>query len=147
MKKVLGGVGTAVVVVAIVAFKFLAPSAEVSIKNATGTGWDEAHGDFMTEISGVMDTEYAIFDLSADDKNKIATCIVEKSIKFLNGTDCSYLYNTATTTESEHLANQEKCLDKVKFEKNQEGFTLECLKANMPGKWSVMKKIFVGVCV
>lgn len=145
MKKLLGGVGTVVVVGAIIAFKFFGPSAEVTLKNATGSGWDDARSELRNQISQVMEQEYEVFDLSASDKNKIADCIVDKSIAFLNETDCSYLYNSATTTEAEHLANQETCMAKVKFEENQEGFTMECLKQNMPDSWKIMKSIFVGI--
>lgn len=145
MKKILGGVGTAVAVVAIIAFKFLAPSAEVAVKNASGSGWDEAKGDFQKEISEVMNSDYDVFVLAQAEKDNITNCIVDKSIQFLNGTDCSYLYNAATTSESEHLANQEKCMEKVKFSDHQEGFTLECLKTHMPKSWKLMEKIFVGV--
>ncbi|MBN2718548.1 MAG: hypothetical protein JXX14_22075 [Deltaproteobacteria bacterium] len=145
MKKILGGVGTAVAVVAILAFKFLAPSAEVAVKNATGAGWDDAKGDFKAEISQVINSDYEVFVLSQAEKDAITDCIVDKSVEFLNGTDCSYLYNTATTTEAEHLANQEKCMEKVKFPEHQEGFTIECTKTNMPNSWKVMEKIFVGV--
>lgn len=145
MKKIIGGAGTAVVVVAIIAFKFLAPSAEVAIQNAAGAGWDDAKADFQAEISQVINTDYEVFVLSQAEKDAITNCIADKSIAFLNGTDCSYLYNTATTTEAEHLANQEKCMEKVKFPEKQEGFTVECTKEHMPNSWKVMEKIFVGV--
>lgn len=143
--KLIGGVGTAVVVVGIIAFKFFSPSAEVELMNASGSGWDDAMADFEAELAEMMNTEYDVFDLSQGDKNKFATCVAKKSIKFLNGTDCSYLYNPATTSEAEHLANQEKCLEEVKFENHQGGFILECLKEKMPTSWAVMKKIFIGV--
>ena len=145
MKKIIGGVGTAVAVVAIIAFKFLAPSAEVAVKNAAGAGWDEAKSDFHSEISDVINSDYEVFVLTQPEKEAITNCIVDKSIEFLNGTDCSYLYNAATTTEAEHLANQEKCMEKVKFPEKQEGFTIECTRTHMPRSWKVMEKIFVGV--
>ncbi|MBN2528743.1 MAG: hypothetical protein JXR76_20300 [Deltaproteobacteria bacterium] len=145
MKKILGGVGTAVAVVAIIAFKFLAPSAEVAVKNATGSGWDEARDYFATEISKLMKPDFEGLVLDETNQENITNCIVDKSIKFLNETDCSYLYNTATTSETEHLANQETCLAKVRFTEHQEGFRLECLKTYLPRSWKLMEKVFMGI--
>jgi len=145
MKTILGGIGTAVAIAVVIGFKFLGPSAEVAVKNATGMGWDEARKDFVAEISSVINTDYDVFVLSQTDRDNIAGCIADKSIGFLNTTDCSYLYNTATTSEVEHLAAQEKCMNNVQFSKKQEAFSVECLKAHIPANWSVMEKVFTGV--
>ena len=142
MKRLLGGIGGIIAVGVIVAIKMLAPSAEVAIKNSTGTGWDDAKGDFMTEITAALTEEYATFGFPPATIQTIAGCISDKSIAFLNTTDCSYLYNTATTTEAQHLAAQEQCMIKVQFEQKQEGFTMECTKASFPDDWKYMHNIF-----
>ena len=144
MKRILGGVGGIIAIGVIVAIKMLAPSAEVAIKNSTGTGWNDAKNDFMTEITTTLTTEYATFGFAPSIIQTISNCIADKSIAFLNTTDCSYLYNTATTTEAQHLAAQEQCMNKVQFDQKQEGFTLECTREAFPDDWKYMQNIFSG---
>jgi hypothetical protein len=143
MKKLLGGLGGIIVVAGIVIFKMLAPSAEVAATNAMGSGWDGAQAEFMTQITTTLTQEYAAFNLPPDMIQKISKCITDKSVAFLNTTDCSYLYNTATTTEAQHLAAQEQCMAKVQFEKKQEGYTLDCTKESFPDDWKLMHGLFV----
>ncbi len=143
MKKVLGGLGGIIAIGAFVAFKMTAPSAQVAATNAMGAGWDGAQGEFMTQITSTLTQEYATFKLSPELIQKIAKCITDKSIAFLNTTDCSYLYNTATTTEAQHLAAQEQCMAKVQFDQKQEGYTLDCTKENFPDDWKFMHSIFM----
>ncbi len=142
MKRILGGIGGVIAVGAYIAFKLLAPSAEVAIKNSTGTGWDDAKGDFMKEITASLATEYATFGFPNDIIQTISSCISDKSIAFLNTTDCSYLYNTSVTTEAQHLATQEQCMNKVQFDQKQEAFTLECTKVSFPDDWKHMQNPF-----
>ncbi len=144
MKKMATIIGAVVAVGLGIAWKIFAPSAQVEVMNAAGAGWNDARSDLMGQISTTITTEYAVFALPAGVTTKISECIVDKSIEFLNKSDCSYLYNPETTTEAEHLANQEKCLEKVKFEDVQGGYTVECSKAHFPDDWAIMGKIFAG---
>lgn len=144
MKKLFGGIGGIIAIGAIVAFKMLAPSAQVAVENTAGIGWNDAKGELMSGISSELTTEYATFGLPPVIIQTISNCITDKSIAFLNTTDCSYKYNTATTTEAQHLAAQEQCMIKVQFEKQQEGFTLECTRESFPDDWKYMHKMFSG---
>jgi hypothetical protein len=116
----------------------------VAIENSAGVGWDDAKAEFVTEITTTLTTEYATFGFPPAIIQTISSCIADKSIAFLNTTDCSYKYNTATTTEAQHLASQEQCFVKVQFETRQEGFTLECTRESFPDDWKYMQNIFTG---
>ena len=75
-------------------------------------------------------------------KPKIKTmgdCIVTKAITFLNGTDCDYHYVKSTTSKSDHIAKQKKCLKKVGFEKKLELFTVECAQQQLPDDWGILR--------
>jgi len=142
--KILGIMGGVVGLGVYLGLKFLTPSAEVAIKNSVGEGWSEAKGELTTGILETLRTEYAPFALPEPLLQKMAGCVADKSIAYLNTTDCSYLYNTATTSEAEHLAAQELCLKKVDFEGKQAGYTLECTRADFPDDWQVMRGLLAG---
>jgi len=118
----------------------LAPSAEVELKKAAGAHWNGARGELMTAALEGIAEAYAIYDLPGDVRQKMAECTVDRTIAFLNRSDCNYLYNPGFTTEAEHLAGQEACLQKIHYDKVREGFDLECARLHFPDDWTRMAR-------
>lgn len=141
MNKWLLGAGAAGVA-AVVKFVVL-PSAAVSAQNAMGVGWDDARAEFVSDFDKALGEELAPIGLTQAEIHPVSECAADEIVKFLNGTDCSYQYNTATTTEAEHLAEQEKCMAKVKYDEQEEKVGLICLKQKLPNDWKVMRKSLI----
>lgn len=138
MNKWLLGAGAAGVA-AVVKF-VVVPSAAVSAQNAMGMGWDDARAEFVSDFDTALVQELGQLGLTQAEIHPVSECAADEIVKFLNGTDCSYQYNTATTSEAEHLAEQEKCMAKVKYDEQEEKVGLACLKQKLPSDWKVMKK-------
>ncbi len=141
MNKWLLGVGAAGAA-AVVKF-VVVPSVTVSAQNAMGMGWDDARAEFVTTFDAALGQEFAPLGLTQAEIHPVSECAADAAVKFLNGTDCSYQYNTATTTEAEHLAEQEKCMDRVKYEEEEAKIGLACLKQKLPSDWKVMRKSLI----
>jgi hypothetical protein len=137
MKKyILGAVGIAVVVL----WKFVVgPSLAVTAQNTLGAGWDDAKPELMAQFSSTFATDWSMFELGQPKIQELADCCATKAVAFLNTTDCSYLYNQTTTTEEEHLKNQEVCMAKVKYDEEEMKFSLECLREHFPEDWKHLK--------
>ena len=137
MKKfIFGGIGVA----AVILWKFvIGPSLAVTAQNSMGTGWDDAKPELMAQFSSTFATDWAMFDLGPTKIQELADCCAAKAVEFLNTTDCSYLYNQATTSEAEHLKNQEACMAKIKYEEEEMKFSLECLRNGFPEDWKHLK--------
>jgi hypothetical protein len=143
MKKVIGIV---LVIVAVLLWRFLVgPALQVTATNAIGNGWDDAKPEFTRQMQAALLESFADFELPADTRTQISECIAGKSVEFLNTTDCSYLYNKATSSEADHLADQAACMQKVGYEKKEEAFSLDCLKQLLPDDWKHLRKTLVAV--
>jgi hypothetical protein len=136
MKK---GIGIAIAIVAGLLWQFvIGPQMEVSTKNALDSGWDDAKAEVAQQQKAAYAESLKGIGLSDAVLDALAGCTADKAIAFLNTTDCSYLYNQTTTSEEEHLAEQEKCMDKVGYSAKEEQFSFECMKANIPNDWNIM---------
>ena len=137
MKKyIFGGIA----VVAVVLWKFvIGPSLAVTAQNTMGAGWDDAKPELMAQFSSTFATDWAMFNLSQPDIQQMSDCCATKAVEFLNTTDCSYLYNQNTTTEAEHLKNQETCMAKVKYDEAELKFSLDCMRQHFPEDWKHLR--------
>ena len=137
MKKfIFGGIGVALVVL----WKFvIGPSLAVTAQNSLGAGWDDAKGDLMSQFSSTFANDWAMFNLGPAKIQELSDCCATKAVAFLNTTDCSYLYNQATTSEAEHLKNQEACMAKAKYEEEELKFSLECMRDHFPEDWKHLR--------
>ncbi len=142
MKK---GIAAVVVIAGVLLWKFvIGPQVMVSATNAMGAGWDDAKSEIQTEQRAAYAEGFKGVKLSGRTLDALAACTTDKAIAFLNTTDCSYLYNQATTSEQEHLAAQEKCFNEVGYEAKEMQFTLECTKKHFPNDWSIMEETLTG---
>ena len=102
--------------------------------------WDGYKAELVEKSRAeyVRDLERFLFSNTTLDV--FAECVADKAIAFLNTTECPYLYNPGTTSKEEHLAALKECLAKVGYEAKLEKYSFECMKANIPEDWSIMKK-------
>jgi hypothetical protein len=133
MKKLLmGGAG--------VLWKFvIGPSVAVTAQNSLGTGWNDAKPDLSAQFSSAFSTDWAMFNLDTAKIQELSNCCADKAVAFLNSIDCSYLYNQATTSETEHLKKQEACMTKVKYDEAETKFSIDCLREHFPNDWQHLK--------
>lgn len=133
-------IGSVIVVGLLIAAKvWLMPWLSIRAEQAAGTGWDDAHAELLTTYQEAMES-WENLDLGADTKLKISQCITDKAITFLNTTDCRYKYNQTTTSMAEHLTEQEKCMETVKFEEKEFELTMECAKEHIPSDWKQLQR-------
>ena len=81
---------------------FLFTEAEVALG-----GWDDAREEFRPLYEQI----YRDLAIEPQIHKRLINCALDDSIDFLNTTDCSYLYNPKTTSEAEHAARQDACLN------------------------------------
>ena len=102
------------------------------------SGWEDARSEItagiQTELTTGLSTQ---IDLPADKKDALLKCLVDKKIEFLNGTECKYYYAEGTTSEAEHLKNQEECLKKANMEAKDEENFIACALVNVPNTWAL----------
>lgn len=120
---------------------FLFPELEISARKAAGAGWTEARPEIKGNIMSALREGFVDIDLRHDVMDKVATCVTDKVVEFLNGTDCDYYYNESTTSEAEHLKAQEACLAQVGYDDKEVTFTIECAKEHVPKDWNIMRPL------
>lgn len=143
MKRVLSVVATLAGVGIFFAWRFFGASAEIATKNASGHGWDGARPDLLGKFRTALNERFDGMDGAADASMLITECMTQSAITFLNGTDCSYLYNKSTTTEAEHLSSQEACFKKVGYEVKEKELFVNCMKEKFPGDWKMMRTVLI----
>jgi hypothetical protein len=67
-----------------------------------------------------------------------AACMAAKAIVFLDGTGCRLTYRPAERSEQSHLREQDACLQQSGYPKELEGFTVQCLRAELPDDWTMV---------
>lgn len=140
-RKLLSIIGTVFAIALVLVLKFVVqPMLELEQKKAAGQGWTAARTELLTKVKPFMARVFQGLDIPNPKIKTIGNCIVTKAITFLNGTGCDYHYVKSTTSKSDHIAKQEKCLKKVGFEKKLELFTVECAQQNLPDDWSLLRK-------
>ena len=120
---------------------FLFPEIEISARKAAGDGWTEARPEIKGNIMSALREGFVDIDLRHDVMDNIATCVTDKVVGFLNGTDCDYYYNESTTSEAEHLQAQEACLAQVGYDAKEMAFTIDCAKQHVPKDWNIMRPL------
>ena len=120
---------------------FLFPELEISARKAAGAGWTEAEGEIRGNVLSGLREGFVDIDLPSGVLERVATCVTEKVVGFLNGSDCDYYYNETTTSEAEHLAAQEACLQGVGYDAKEVEFTIACAQAHVPKDWAIMRPL------
>lgn len=137
MKKALGFI---IAIGVYLAWQFFGTSLVISGQNAAGMGWNDA----KPELTKIHTTQLKVllkenrFELSSAVQAQLTTCLVDDSVVALNKTGCSYQYNKATTTEAEHTAKQDACLEAKGWAKQEEGIFVRCVQAHFPNDWAVV---------
>lgn len=141
-KRLLSIIGTITLIGIVLVLKFVVqPMIEVYQKKESRQGWTAARSELKGQIKTMTAQAFIGLDLPAANTTKMEDCIVDKSINYLNSTDCDYHYVSTTTSKSEHLKKQDACLKKIGWEKTLEGFTVECAKKNIPNNWNIADSI------
>lgn len=139
-KLVLGGLGVG----AVVLWKLvIGPSLAVKAENAMGVGWNDAKPEMVATFGSALGEHLSSFGLTPVETKAVTDCCADKAIEFLNKTDCSYQYNTATQTEAEHLKEQEACFERVKYNEAEEKLTLACMQEKMPDDWKLLRSSLI----
>ncbi|HSC89562.1 MAG TPA: hypothetical protein VLC09_19905, partial [Polyangiaceae bacterium] len=112
-------------------------------QNSMGVGWNDARPELVGKFNEVLQREFASLGLTPTELNGVTGCCADRAIEFLNKTDCSYQYNMATTSEAEHLAEQEVCFTKVKYEEEEGRIALACFKEKLPDDWKLLRSSLV----
>lgn len=118
-------VGVVVAIGVAVAWQFFGGDLQVWMNNSGGRGWDAAR----PEVVAAMKAQMVGLPIDEAKKQALAECVADKAVAFLNGTECSYYYNTARMTEAEHTAAQEACMAKVGYPEQEAKFAEECMKS------------------
>lgn len=139
MKNVLSVLAVVVGVAIFVGWKFFGASAEIAAKNASGSGWNDSRAELSGKFRTVLDSRFEGLEGAQQISIDMTECMTTRAIEFLNGTDCSYLYNKATTSEAEHLSAQEACFKKVGYEDKEKELLLACTKEKFPNDWKAMR--------
>ena len=120
---------------------FVFPELEIEARKAAGAGWTEAKSEIKGNIVSALREGFVDIDLRADVLDRVAVCVSDKVVDFLNDTDCDYYFNESTTTEAEHLVNQEACLKQVGYDAKEVEFTIACAKEHVPKDWNIMRPL------
>jgi hypothetical protein len=88
-------------------------SAKIQLDILMHKGWNdskkELRSTFEKELEFSLGEE--IKNIPSDIKEKYLNCLTEKSVQYLNQTNCKYKYNKKTTTLEEHLKEQSECYE------------------------------------
>jgi|SRR5450432_414619 hypothetical protein len=74
--------------------------------------------------------------------NDLLDCEVSEYIKWVNTTDCSYLYDKTTKSLEKHLEEQTACLNRVGSATRLGEIDLACSKHYLPNDWSIYSDVF-----
>lgn len=134
-------VGVLVGIGVIVALKFGLPSLWVAAESAIGHGWDDARPELLAKNKASVAENLALFDIDDSVKQELAECVTDRTIEFLNTTDCTYRYNPSTTNEQEHLREQEACFERAGVRQKEEEFDIQCSRQVFPNDWSIIRPV------
>ena len=136
MKQAISAVGVFVVALG---WYFYGGDAQIAAEQAAGTGWNDARVELVTKYEQFFGTEFKSLEFKGNETTQMAECLADKSIEFLNGTDCRYKFNAHNMTREEHLAKQEACLKTVGFDGEETKQGLACFKKHCPNDWSLIQ--------
>lgn len=116
------------------------PSIAVQAQNSMGVGWNDSKSELVQKFTEALAPEFVPLGLTPSELSAITNCCADQAIAFLNTTDCSYQYNQATTSEAQHLKEQEECMQRVSYEQQEAKIALSCFKEHLPNDWKLLKK-------
>jgi hypothetical protein len=109
-----------------------------------GREWDEARADLTRQLRDSLGTTLKGVRLSDEGLDALLDCEVSDFIKWLNTTDCPYLYDQATTSHAGHREEQRACLDRVGSAAKLREIDFTCTKRYLPNDYSIYSELFTN---
>ena len=106
------------------------------------TEWDAARASLTRKIRAALEANTKLLHIPEPAFEALLDCEVTSYIQWLNTTDCSYLYDEATTTVEWHLKEQNACLERAGVKTRWKEIDLECTKLKVPNEWSIYEDMF-----
>jgi hypothetical protein len=104
--------------------------------------WDAARVDLTSQIRPDLEANLKLAQVPAPVFTALLDCEVTSYIQWLNTTDCSYLFDKATTTLEWHLKDQKACLERADATARLQEIDLACTKLKLPNEWSIFEEMF-----
>jgi len=104
--------------------------------------WDAARVDVTSQIRTDLAANLKSAHVPEPAFKALLDCEVTSYIQWLNTTDCSYLFDKATTTLEWHLKDQKACLEQADAATRLKEIDLECTKLKLPNEWSIFQGMF-----
>jgi hypothetical protein len=104
--------------------------------------WDPARVDLTSQIRPDLEANLKLVHVPESAFQALLDCEVTSYIQWLNTTDCSYLFDKATTTLEWHLKDQKDCLERADATTRLKEIDLECTKLKLPNEWSIFEDMF-----
>jgi hypothetical protein len=109
-----------------------------------GAEWNEARADLTRQFRDSLGTNLKGVRISDEGLDALLDCEVSDYIKWLNTTDCPYLFDKATTSLAGHLEEQRDCLDRVGSAAKLREIDLACTKRYLPNDYSIYSDLFTN---
>jgi catechol 2,3-dioxygenase-like lactoylglutathione lyase family enzyme len=109
-----------------------------------GREWDEARADLTRQLRDSLGTTLTGVRLSDEGLDALLDCEVSDYIKWLNTTDCPYLYDQATTSLAGHREEQRACLNRVGSAAKLREIDFGCTKRYLPNDYSIYSELFTN---
>jgi hypothetical protein len=108
--------------------------------------WHEARAELRTTVvKPFLDKGLGDLVLTQTVRKSMEDCILNKSIAFLNKSDCDYYYVKTTSSRSEHEKKQLDCMKRVGFPKKIKKYTLSCALSSLPDKWAMLNRVLANI--
>ena len=125
--------GTIVGLVVLYGGKFiygaLFTSVGIEAMSMAGAGWDESRQMFVDSYGAEVYRSDEFNSVPDRIKDIYINCLADKTVAFLNQTECKYMYNKMTTSEEDHIRQQDLCVAKSGLhEAIGEKHVPECIK-------------------
>ena len=104
--------------------------------------WDAARVDLTPQIRADLEANLKLAHVPESIFKALLDCEVTSYIQWLNTTDCSYLFDKATTTLEWHLKEQKACLERADATTRLQEIDLACTKLKLPNEWSIFQGMF-----
>ena len=85
-------------------------SVGIEAMSMAGAGWDDSRETFLESYKAEVNKSEHFKSVPEDVKERYINCLADKTVEFLNQTECKYLYNQMTTSKEEHLKEQDACV-------------------------------------
>ena len=104
--------------------------------------WNAARVDLTSQIRADLEANTKSIHVPEPAFKALLDCEVTSYIRWLNRTDCSYLFDQATTTLEWHLKDQKACLERADAATRLKEIDLQCTKLKLPNEWSIFAGMF-----